>query len=203
MACFRMTPFLAILFAVAPAARASNTLMFVEAQRNGVAGVDGLAFASAVAVSPDGAHVYATGFLDNALVAFSRDASTGMLTFVEVQRDGVGGVDGLGRPHSVALSPDGANVYVALSDIGRFNIPNSPATEPDPRVGGGLFALRLENGERVWFTPPPPCGERKRCSPAQSAAVSAIPGVVFSGSVDGHLRAFSTTTGAISVATST
>ena len=113
MACFRMTPFLAILFAVAPAARASNTLMFVEAQRNGVAGVDGLAFASAVAVSPDGAHVYATGFLDNALVAFSRDASTGMLTFVEVQRDGVGGVDGLGRPHSVALSPDGANVYVA------------------------------------------------------------------------------------------
>jgi polyvinyl alcohol dehydrogenase (cytochrome) len=49
----------------------------------------------------------------------------------------------------------------------------------------------------VWFTPPPPCGERKRCSPAQSAAVSAIPGIVFSGSVDGHLRAFSTTTGAI------
>jgi len=113
MACFRMTPFLAILFAVAPAARASNTLMFVEAQRNGVARLDGLAFASAVAVSPDGAHVYATGFLDNALVAFSRDASTGMLTFVEVRRDGVSGVDGLGRPHSVALSPDGANVYVA------------------------------------------------------------------------------------------
>ena len=38
---------------------------------------------------------------------------------------------------------------------------------------------------------------RARCSPAQSAAVSAIPGVVFSGSVDGHLRAYSTTNGAI------
>ena len=35
------------------------------------------------------------------------------------------------------------------------------------------------------------------CSPAQSAAVSAIPGVVFSGSVDGHLRGYSTATGEI------
>ena len=90
MACFRMTPFLAILFAVAPAARASNTLMFVEAQRNGVARVDGLAFASAVAVSPDGAHVYATGFLDNALVAFSRDASTGPVARRRPRRGGYG-----------------------------------------------------------------------------------------------------------------
>ena len=41
------------------------------------------------------------------------------------------------------------------------------------------------------------CGTRTRCSPAQSAAVSAIPGVAFSGSVDGHMRAYSTTDGTI------
>jgi len=109
-------------------------------------------------------------------------------------RVGKGGINGGVQWGSAA---DQSNVYVALSDIGRINIPNSAATEPDPKVGGGLFALRLENGERAWFAPPPPCDARKRCSPAQSAAVSAIPGVVFSGSVDGHLRAFSTTTGAI------
>jgi polyvinyl alcohol dehydrogenase (cytochrome) len=109
-------------------------------------------------------------------------------------RVGKGGINGGVQWGSAA---DQSNVYVALSDIGRIDIPNSPATQPDPNVGGGLFALRLENGERAWFTPPPPCGQRQRCSPAQSAAVSAIPGVVFSGSVDGHLRAFSTTTGAI------
>jgi polyvinyl alcohol dehydrogenase (cytochrome) len=109
-------------------------------------------------------------------------------------RVGKGGINGGVQWGSAA---DQSNVYVALSDIGRISIPNSLATEPDPKVGGGLFALRLENGERAWFTPPPACGQRKRCSPAQSAAVSAIPGVVFSGSVDGHLRAFSTTTGAI------
>ncbi len=43
-----------------------------------------------------------------------------------------------------------------------------------------------------------PCdASRTACSPAQSAAVTAIPGVVFSGSVDGHLRAYSATTGVV------
>ena len=60
-----------------------------------------------------------------------------------------------------------------------------------------MFALRLDTGERVWYTPAPACDDRPRCSPAQSAAVSAIPGVAFSGSVDGHLRAFAASDGAI------
>ena len=92
---------------------------------------------------------------------------------------------------------DRSNAYVALSDIGRITLPNTLATDADPKRGGGMFALRVDTGERVWHTPPPGCGDRPRCSPAQSAAVSAIPGVVFSGSVDGHLRAYATATGAI------
>src|SRR5262245_9462928 len=55
-------------------------------------------------------------------------------------RVGVGGINGGVQWGSAA---DESNVYVALSDIGRINIPNSQATEPDPNVGGGLFALRL------------------------------------------------------------
>jgi polyvinyl alcohol dehydrogenase (cytochrome) len=92
---------------------------------------------------------------------------------------------------------DGTNVYVALADLGRVVVPYSLSTDVDPKRGGGMFALRLTDGERVWYTPPVPCGDRKRCSPAQSAAVSAIPGVAFSGSVDGHLRGYSTTDGKI------
>jgi polyvinyl alcohol dehydrogenase (cytochrome) len=61
----------------------------------------------------------------------------------------------------------------------------------DPKAGGGLFALNLETGEIVWHTPHPGCGKKPGCSPAQSAAVTAIPGVVFSGGLDGHLRAYS------------
>jgi polyvinyl alcohol dehydrogenase (cytochrome) len=109
-------------------------------------------------------------------------------------RVGKGGINGGVQWGSAA---DQANVYVALSDIGRVAVPNSQATLPDPNVGGGMFALRLDNGQRVWYTPPPPCGKRERCSPAQSAAVSAISGAVFSGSVDGHIRAFSTSDGRI------
>jgi polyvinyl alcohol dehydrogenase (cytochrome) len=68
----------------------------------------------------------------------------------------------------------------------------------DKNKGGGLTAFRISDGAKVWFAPPPDCpGESTRCSPAQSAALTAIPGAVLSGSLDGHLRAFSTTDGAI------
>jgi polyvinyl alcohol dehydrogenase (cytochrome) len=61
-----------------------------------------------------------------------------------------------------------------------------------------LHALDLKSGKIVWSAKPSPCVEaRTNCSPAQSAAVTAIPGVVFSGSIDGHLRAYSTATGAV------
>jgi polyvinyl alcohol dehydrogenase (cytochrome) len=92
---------------------------------------------------------------------------------------------------------DGSNVYVALSDIGRIMLTYSTSTDADPKRGGGMFALRLSDGQRVWYTPPPGCGDRPRCSPAQSAAVTAIPGIAFSGSVDGHLRAYSATEGKV------
>lgn len=101
---------------------------------------------------------------------------------------------------------DAKNVYVALSDVERRpSPPGSPAGqdsvygvkyELDPKSGGGLFALKLDTGETAWHTPHPGC-DRPGCSPAQSAAVSAIPGVVFSGGVDGHLRAYSATDGRI------
>ena len=60
-----------------------------------------------------------------------------------------------------------------------------------------MFALRLESGERLWATPPPPCDARRPCSPAQPGAVTAIPGAVFAGSLDGHLRAYATADGRI------
>ena len=41
----------------------------------------------------------------------SRDVATGRLTFVQVLKDGVGGVDGLYGADSVTVSPDGSQVY--------------------------------------------------------------------------------------------
>jgi polyvinyl alcohol dehydrogenase (cytochrome) len=97
---------------------------------------------------------------------------------------------------------DRENMYVAVSDVALSSVPDQSVPgghrqELDPNHGGGLFALRLASGERVWSAKPASCGQRKHCSPAQSAAVTAIAGVVFSGSVDGHLRAYSATTGEV------
>jgi polyvinyl alcohol dehydrogenase (cytochrome) len=102
---------------------------------------------------------------------------------------------------------DGKNVYVAVSDVQMRPVPEGTAGaqetlfgvpfQLDPKAGGGLFALSLETGEVVWHTPHPGCGERPGCSPAQSAAVTAIPGAVFSGGLDGHLRAYSSQDGRI------
>jgi DNA-binding beta-propeller fold protein YncE len=100
--------------AVAVFARSSitGTLTFVEMEQDGVGPVDGLHGAYAVAVAPDGLHVYVTGDEDDAVVAFARNATTGELSFVEMEQDGAGGVDGLNGATSVAVSPDGDNVYV-------------------------------------------------------------------------------------------
>jgi polyvinyl alcohol dehydrogenase (cytochrome) len=74
--------------------------------------------------------------------------------------------------------------------------PNSDISLPNP---GGLHAVLLTTGERVWYAPPPPpaCGSMRGCNAAQSAAVTVIRGVVFSGSNDGVLRAYSSKDGSI------
>ena len=102
---------------------------------------------------------------------------------------------------------DARHVYVALSDVRtRPVVPGTAGAQPsvfggafalDPNAGGGLFALSLATGEVVWHTPHPGCGDTPGCSPAQSAAVTAIPGVVFSGGLDGHLRAYDAGSGKI------
>jgi polyvinyl alcohol dehydrogenase (cytochrome) len=88
---------------------------------------------------------------------------------------------------------DSATAYVALSDFAMTGGPEGLI--PDPKAGGGLFALRLSDGQQLWHVRPQEDCKIPRCSPAQSAAVSAIPGVIFSGSDDGHIRAFSSTDG--------
>jgi len=90
----------------------SGLLSFVETVANDAAGITGLAGVSALALSPDGVHLYAAGELENSVVVLSREPVSGVLTFVERVEDGVNGVDGLARASSVALSPDGAHVYV-------------------------------------------------------------------------------------------
>jgi polyvinyl alcohol dehydrogenase (cytochrome) len=79
--------------------------------------------------------------------------------------------------------------YVPLSDIDRRN----------PASGGGMFAIDAAAGKVLWHTPPPApaCLPKPGCNSAQLAPPSAIDGAVFSGSMDGHLRAFDMAAGKI------
>ena len=93
---------------------------------------------------------------------------------------------------------DGRNVYVAIGDI-RWNTDDllDPSLAVDAKTGGGVVALDLADGHVVWEAPPVVCGDRPGCSPAQTAAVTAIPGVVFAGAMSGHLRAHDASDGAV------
>lgn len=67
------------------------------------------------------------------------------------------------------------------------------------KAAGGLAAIKLATGERTWWAPPiATCQDAGfKCIPAQSAAATAIPGVVFSGATDGMMRAYSATDGKV------
>ena len=104
-------------------------------------------------------------------------------------RVGKGGVNG---GVQWGMASDGKLLYAATSDVVRRG-----AAGYDPKQGGGLTALRIGDGEKAWYAAPAPCDSKPGCSPAQSAAVTAITGAVFSGSLDGHLRAYSTEEGKV------
>jgi polyvinyl alcohol dehydrogenase (cytochrome) len=85
---------------------------------------------------------------------------------------------------------DHHSLYAALSGLAA--VPENPS--------GSLTALDIKTGAKRWQTaaPAPKCawGEQA-CSHAQAQAVTVIPGAAFSGSMDGHLRAYSTIDGKI------
>ena len=87
------------------------------------------------------------------------------------------------------MAADDKTVFVALSD-------RKPGKWEEE---GGLFALDILTGKKLWNTPAPKpaCLGKPNCGAAQMAPVTLIPGVAFSGSMDGHLRAYSAKDGKI------
>lgn len=138
---------------------------------------------------PNGRRILVAGQKSAVLSALDPDRGGEILWQTRVGRGGtLGGIQW-------GPAADADNVYAAVSDISRRVGP--AGLELDPQTGGGISAVRLTNGEIIWRAAPPGCGDRRPCSPAQSAAVTVIPGAVFSGSSDGHLRAYATDSGKI------
>jgi polyvinyl alcohol dehydrogenase (cytochrome) len=109
------------------------------------------------------------------------------------------------------MAADDKRLYVAISDIINLFAENTPEAQREGEMRGlgpaksGLYGLDPATGKILWSTPSPaaPCHYAAAgqvgtvCIRAQSAAPSAIPGVVFSGTTDGWFRAYDAATGKI------
>jgi 6-phosphogluconolactonase (cycloisomerase 2 family) len=97
-------------------------LTFMQAFRDNQGGVDGLDGVQSLIVSPDGAHLYALGNEEDAVVVFSRNAVTGALTFADTIWNLEGDIDRLDAPVDIAITPDGNYAYVAAYNSSAVNV---------------------------------------------------------------------------------
>jgi polyvinyl alcohol dehydrogenase (cytochrome) len=85
------------------------------------------------------------------------------------------------------------------ADTTRLYVPVADLFIPPPAGKAGLYALNPATGDQLWYTAAPkvPCGFRGVCINGQSAAPTVIPGLVFSTTIDSHLRAYNVSDGKI------
>jgi polyvinyl alcohol dehydrogenase (cytochrome) len=126
------------------------------------------------------------------------------VTVLDPDRNGVIIRQGIPSDRGTAFSgnlgpaSDGMLLYVPLAFQNHQAVESAQGLETD----GGLVALYPETGQRAWaIVIPKPTGcaqpDSPYCTSSNQAAVTAIPGVVFTGSVDGTMRAYSSRDGTL------
>lgn len=117
-------------------------------------------------------------------VIYALDPDKGGKILWQVRLGGGGALGGI----EWGFAADERNVYVPVADT------TGPQRKP------GLTALQISTGKQLWHVPAPAANcswGQARCNNSQSAAATLIPDVIFSGTVDGHLRAYATKDGTI------
>ena len=134
-------------------------------------------------ILPDGRRALIIGQKSGVVYALNPDQKGQIIWETRIGKGGpLGGIQWGG-------AAEGNTVFFPLSD---WEVDN-------PNTGGGMFALQASDGQKMWYAPPAPpaCAKLFGCSAAQSAPPTAVPGVIFSGSEDGHLRAYDAATGKV------
>jgi len=136
---------------------------------------------------PDGRDVVIGGQKSGAVMAIDPDTGE-TLWKTQVGRGGVqGGVH-------FGIAAEGSRIYVPINDMAypeditryKFKTPAKP----------GLYALNAESGEFLWSSPAPEvCGDLQHCDAGISHAITAIPGAVIAGHMDGRLRIYASESG--------
>jgi len=91
----------------------TGALTFKNVYRNG-AGISGLMAPKALVMSANGASVFVAGSDSNAIAEFSRNPTTGALTFVRATVDNAA----LAQVNSLAINQTGTHLYAASSETG-------------------------------------------------------------------------------------
>ena len=132
----------------------------------------------------NGKDVLVAGQKSGVVYALDPDNSGELLWSTRLGRGGM-----LGGIHW-GLAVDDRLVYATISD----RLTKTARAPEKP----GVYGLSLDSGRLVWEAPTPDvCGRRRGCFRANSAAPAVIPGVVFAGALDGHIRAYSSSDGTI------
>lgn len=137
-----------------------------------------------------------------------RTPASGRETLLVSQRSGM--VYALDPEHSGEVlwqfqaavpDPAGGIARGTAADHRSLYVPLSGLDAEPPNAAGSLTAIDIKAGTRRWLTASPTAacswGESTACAHAQVQPVTVIPGAAFSGSMDGHLRAYSTIDGKI------
>jgi polyvinyl alcohol dehydrogenase (cytochrome) len=134
---------------------------------------------------PNGKRVLLAGQKSGVMHAIDPDAQGAVLWQKRLSPGGVlGGIEW-------GYAADDKHVYVPISDVWE--------SRGEPGAAGGIYALNFADGSTVWQTPAhkPACLATPGCNAGQPQAAAMIPGAVFSGSMDGHMRAYDPATGKV------
>ena len=94
------------------------------------------------------------------------------------------------------MAAEGGTVYVPINDLVLAN--DDLRYDSGRPAAPGVHALDARTGERLWSAPVfDVCGDLPFCTPGVSHAISAIPGAVVAGYLDGRLRIFARDDGAL------
>ena len=145
----------------------TGALTFLGALYDTDGGIDGLQGVRTVAMSPDGKNLYVSAFDGNGkLSVFSRNATTGVVSFLGVYEEGDQGVAELTDPYDLIVSPDGKHVYVALwknelivfeREVGtglltyRSRLPYLIAEHTGSNAAGGIRSIATSPGGRFVY----------------------------------------------------
>lgn len=132
---------------------------------------------------PNGKRVLLAGQKSGVMHAIDPDAQGAVLWQKRLSPGGVlGGIEW-------GYAADDSHVYVPISDVWE--------SRSEPGAAGGIYALNIADGSTLWQTPAvkPDCLAITGCNAGQPQAAVLIPGAVFSGSMDGHMRAYDPATG--------